>query len=91
VRNILGNQTTYLKSYLVQLPDKEIFFTHPILNNVQRRHTDNSPDKAQRNKEYKILVWCVFYMFYANILTKTKREQKDINIEAKNQHIALFR
>ncbi len=47
VRNIVGNQTNYLKSYLVQLPDKEIFFTHPILNNEQRRHTANSLDKEQ--------------------------------------------
>ena len=30
-KNIISNQINYLKSPLVQLPDKEIFFTHPIL------------------------------------------------------------
>jgi hypothetical protein len=46
VQNIISNQINYLKSYIVQLPDKEIFLTHPILKS-EISHIDSSLNKAQ--------------------------------------------
>lgn len=96
IQYIIGNQVRYLKSYRVELPDKEIFFTRPILKTTRlHSNTAGSLDtktagnlvvdpQVSRNVEFSFGVFSTCFALISLQKLKSKYQEIEESIGARN-------